>query len=145
RAEPADGRGSKPELQRQLERARSAFLKKRIEPAQRLIQHRQGEKFGRRVRNFLGRGVGEVRMIQGVEGIGAKLQMHPLGDRKSTCQRNVDLGQPKTRNVVSWLVSLLAAGRGQKCRRIYSLPAGTLLSRGQHVEGLECGGTLRAV
>src|SRR5262249_28597215 len=61
------------EFERKLQRARPAALEKGIQAAQALIQHLSGLKLRGPELNISGR-IGEIRMVQRVERIGAELQ-----------------------------------------------------------------------
>jgi hypothetical protein len=67
--------------------------------------------------------VGEVWMVEGIEGIRAELEIHPFGDREFPTQGEVHLHQAKAGDVISPLCPLPDNGRYGKGRWIQTLAA----------------------
>src|SRR5579862_4697601 len=86
--------------QGELQRSRPAFLKKRVEAAETLVRHLlRAEIDGTEL--DIGRGIREVRMIEEVERVGAKLQLQAFGQREAAFERQIDLRESEAGNVVS--------------------------------------------
>src|SRR5215813_12651767 len=118
------GLGPAPGLERQLERelegTRAALLEQRVQAPQSLVQHGAGAQEDWTYAHKSER-IGEVGVIEQVEGVRAELQVHAFRDRKRPRQREIDLRQPKPAEVVSALAALCSGIRSRERQRIQGL------------------------
>ena len=96
---------SEVQLQGQLEGPGTALLKQRHQTAEGLIQHSCGTEIGRPELD-ISKGIREVRMVEKIKGVGAKLQIDVFAYWEFSSSRKVHLCQAKAGNVIPAFRSL---------------------------------------